>query len=159
MINIIVAIAKNNVIGKNNTLPWHYKEDLQYFKQKTMGKSVLMGSKTFQSIIHSIGKPLPGRKNIVVSKSGFSYPNIDIVDDMIPYLKTFPKEEELFIIGGASIYKQAIPYADRFFITYINREYEGDTFFPKTDLTKYKIISKHTSLDKELTFVVYERMM
>ncbi len=155
MIKIIVAISSNNVIGKAGKLPWHYKEDLQYFKKITLGKKVIMGSKTFQSIIDQLGKALPDRQNIVVTKKNVDYPNIEIVSDFISYIKAFPKDDELFVIGGESIYKQALPFADYLYITRINKEYEGDTYFPEFDMAKYQLISETKS--NILSFQVWER--
>lgn len=154
MINIIVAIAKNNVIGKNNEIPWHYPEDLQYFKEVTMGKNVLMGSKTFYSIIKRLGKPLPGRNNIVLSRNkDFSYPGVTVINDLESFLKS--QTDDIFIIGGSSIYRQTLAYADKLYITFIDDEYEGDTFFPEIDFQNYQLIEKKER--GKLTFCVYQR--
>lgn len=154
MINIIVAIAKNNVIGKNNEIPWHYPEDLQYFKEVTMGKNVLMGSKTFDSIIKRLGKPLPGRNNIVLSRNkDFSYPGVTVINDLESFLKS--QTDDIFIIGGSSIYRQTLAYADKLYITFIDEEYEGDTFFPEIDFQNYQLIEKKER--GKLTFCVYQR--
>lgn len=154
MINIIVAIAKNNVIGKNNEIPWHYPEDLQYFKEVTMGKNVLMGSKTFDSIIKRLGKPLPGRNNIVLSRNkDFSYPGVTVINDLESFLKS--QTDDIFIIGGSSIYRQTLAYADKLYITFIDDEYEGDTFFPEIDFQNYQLIEKKER--GKLTFCVYQR--
>lgn len=156
MISIIVAIAKNNVIGLKNDLPWHYPVDLQYFKKTTLNKTVLMGSKTFYSIINRLSKPLPNRKNIVVTRNeSFSYPGVEVVHDLISFLEK-PHNEEIFIIGGKQIYETSLLYADRLYITHIDKEYKGDVFFPKIDYDKYKLISKKT-ID-ELAFCVYEKV-
>lgn len=154
MINIIVAIAKNNVIGKNNEIPWHYPEDLQYFKEVTMGKNVLMGSKTFYSIIKRLGKPLPGRNNIVLTRNkDFSYPGVTVINDLESFLKS--QTDDIFIIGGSSIYRQTLAYADKLYITFIDEEYEGDTFFPEIDFQNYQLIEKKER--GKLTFCVYQR--
>lgn len=154
MINIIVAIAKNNVIGKNNEIPWHYPEDLQYFKEVTMGKNVLMGSKTFDSIIKRLGKPLPGRNNIVLTRNkDFSYPGVTVINDLESFLKS--QTDDIFIIGGSSIYRQTLAYADKLYITFIDEEYEGDTFFPEIDFQNYQLIEKKER--GKLTFCVYQR--
>lgn len=154
MINIIVAIAKNNVIGKNNEIPWHYPEDLQYFKEVTMGKCVLMGSKTFDSIIKCLGKPLPGRNNIVLTRNkDFSYPGVTVINDLESFLKS--QTDDIFIIGGSSIYRQTLAYADKLYITFIDEEYEGDTFFPEIDFQNYQLIEKKER--GKLTFCVYQR--
>lgn len=156
MISIIVAVAKNNVIGKNNDLPWHYPIDLKYFKETTINKTVLMGSKTFDSIINRRSTPLPKRKNIVVTRNlDFKYPQIEVVHNLDEFLKQ-PHQEEIFVIGGQQIYQACLPYADRLYITHIDKEYEGDVFFPEIDYNKYKLISK--KVIGELAFCVYEKV-
>lgn len=155
MINLIVAIAKNNVIGKGNELPWHYKEDMEYFKKMTMGHTVLMGEATFQSILGYINKPLPGRTSVIASLSGYEYTGVETTDDVISFLANFPADQELFIIGGKIIYDITLDYADRLYITHIDQEYDGDVFFKEIDYHKYNVIQERTSGD--LRFVVYER--
>lgn len=155
MVNLIVAIAKNNVIGIGNKLPWHYKEDLQYFKDTTLNKTVIMGEATFKSILSYLNKPLPNRKSVVASLDGFSYPGVETTDDIIEFLKEFPKEEEIFIIGGKIIYDLTLDIADRLYITHIDKEYKGDVFFKEIDYSKYNKIKEHIS--GELKFSVYER--
>ncbi|MGI6710067.1 MAG: dihydrofolate reductase [Bacilli bacterium] len=155
MISIIVAIGKNNLIGKGNDLPWHYPEDLNYFKQTTLNKTVLMGEQTFYSIFDRIKKPLPNRDNIVATlDKDFNFPGVKVTNDLISFLKQ-KHEEEIFVIGGLQIYKLALPYADRLYITHINKEYEGDVFFPEIDFANYKLISKKEVGD--LAFCIYER--
>lgn len=155
MISIIVAISKNNVIGKDNALPWHYKEDLQYFKQVTLNKTVVMGRQTFESIVSRLQKPLPSRHNVVVTKNKeFSYPGVEVIHDLEDYLKS-PHEEELFIIGGKSIYAATLDKVDRLYITHIMKEYDGDTHFPEVDYSKFELISKEDQ--GELSFCVYQR--
>lgn len=156
MISLIVAIAKNNVIGLDNDLPWHYPQDLKYFKQMTLNKTVLMGSKTFTSIVNRLSKPLPKRDNIVVTRNkSFAYPGVKVVHDLISFLEE-PHEEEIFVIGGKEIYELSLPYADRLYITHIDKEYNGDVFFPKIDYNKYELISKTTF--GELAFCIYEKV-
>jgi dihydrofolate reductase len=156
MVSLIVAIAKNNVIGKGNELPWHYKKDMEYFKRKTMNKKVIMGEKTFESILGYIGKPLPGRISVVASQTGFHYPGIEITNDIFTYLKNVPKEEEVFIIGGKQIYDITLDYADRLYITHIDKAFDGDVFFKEIDYNKYKVI--YEKQDGELLFRIYERI-
>lgn len=155
MINLIVAIAKNNVIGKGNELPWHYKEDLEYFKQTTMGHTVLMGEATFRSILGYIKKPLPGRTSVIATLSGYTYKGVESTDDVLSFIQNFPNDKELFIIGGKIIYDLTLEHADRLYITHINQEHEGDVFFKDIPYDSYKIIKERTSGD--LRFVVYER--
>lgn len=154
MINLIVAIGVNNVIGKDNELPWHYKEDLQYFKETTMNKTVLMGDNTFYSIVSPRGKLLPNRKMVVATLNpNFYYEGVEVVHDLISYLKN--TKEEIFIIGGSQIYKLSLPFVDRLYITHVKKEYEGNIYFPEVDLNMYNKISQKDSGD--LSFCVYER--
>ena len=155
MVNLIVAIGKNNLIGKDNLLPWHYKEDMQYFKEMTMGKKVIMGEQTFKSILSYIKKPLPGRTSVIATLTDYTYPNVEVTNDVIGYLENFPKEEEIFIIGGKIIYDLTLSIADRLYITHVNKEYTGNVYFEEIDYSKYNVISKRDSGD--LTFAVYER--
>lgn len=154
MINIIVAVSKNNVIGKNNDIPWYYPEDLKYFKKVTIGKKVLMGAKTFASIINRLGRPLPGRENYVVTRNqNFSYPNVTVINDLEKFIKSVA--DDVFVIGGSSIYEQTLPFADRLYITFIDEEYEGDTYLPKIDFQKFHLIEKKTR--GKLSFCIYQR--
>jgi dihydrofolate reductase len=155
VINLIVAIAKNNVIGKGNKLPWHYKEDLQYFKDTTLGHTVIMGEATFRSILSYLNKPLPGRTSVIATLSGYSYPGVETTDDILQYLQSFPKEKEIFIIGGKMIYDLTLDIADRLYITHIDKDYEGDVEFKEIDYKKYVKIKE--TIKGELNFSVYER--
>ena len=113
MISIVVALAKNNVIGKKGSLPWYYPEDLKYFRKLTWGHKILMGRKTFESIINRNKKPLPGRKHMVATRdSHFFHPEIEVIRDLEAFLKQ-DFSEELFVIGGAEIYRAALPHAQR----------------------------------------------
>jgi dihydrofolate reductase len=133
---IIAAMAKNNVIGLKNRIPWHIREDFMHFKDLTMGCPIIMGRRTFQSLPI---RPLPGRQNIVVS-SEFSYTNTIVkpsLEEAISFCKDEPK---VFIIGGASIYEQAMKYANMLELTLIDKEYEGDTFFPKINPEEWQLV-------------------
>jgi dihydrofolate reductase len=157
MFNIIVAIAENNCIGKGNDLPWNIPEDLKHFKEITAGKTVLMGSKTFESIMGRIGKPLPNRKNVVVGRDpNYKVPegvlffnDLDIALDNL-------KDEDLFIIGGASIYKQTLDRVDKLFITHVHQTVDGDAFFPQIDPTVWKKIKDEPH--EGFSFAEYERV-
>ena len=155
MVNLIVAIGKDNLIGKDNVLPWHYKEDMNYFKKMTMGKKVIMGEQTFKSILSYIKKPLPGRTSVIATLTDYTYKDVEVTHDIIEYLKNFPKEEEIFIIGGKIIYDLTLDIADRLYITHVHKEYEGNVYFEEIDYSKYNVISKRDSED--LTFAIYER--
>jgi len=132
MISIIAAVANNYCIGQNNQLPWHIPEDLKHFKKLTSGKTVLMGRKTFESIIGYLGKPLPKRKNIVITGNEYyEVPNEVIVYTDLDKALRDNSDEDIFIIGGAGIYKQTIDKADKLYITWIKKEIDGDAYFPK----------------------------
>lgn len=144
MISLIWATDKNNLVGKDNKLPWHYKEDLQYFKKTTLNKKVLMGKQTFDSIISYLGKPLPNRTSIVASLEEFEYKDIEVINDLDKYLKNYNDDDELFIIGGLSIYKQAYKYADKLYITYIDKEHDGNVYFDYS-LENFELLSSNKS--------------
>lgn len=140
-IAMIWAMAENRVIGRNNKLPWHLPNDLKYFKQLTTGKPVIMGRKTYDSI----GKPLPNRVNIVVTRDGnFQADGIKVVHDLPSAIELADAEclisgaDEVIIMGGAEIYKLGLPYADRLYITFVHSEVEGDAYFPEFDLSAYE---------------------
>ncbi|MFW6298044.1 MAG: dihydrofolate reductase [Bacillota bacterium] len=157
-LSIMVAMDKNRLIGKDNALPWHFKEDLKYFKRVTSGHTVLMGRKTFESIRASLGGPLPGRKNLVLSRSLDTLDGAEVIHDATAYFKkAAQKDEEIFVIGGAEVFKAALPYANKLYITSIDAAYEGDTYFPDVDLSAYEKTQEETK--GPLTFTVYERTM
>ena len=142
---LIVAMAKNHVIGINNDLPWHIPQDLKRFKELTKGKPCIMGRNTFESIYARIKKPLPDRPNIVISKSGFSAKGIEVLtglDEAVDHAKTKYPETEIMIIGGASVYEQAIDIVDRMYLTIVEIEPDGDAFFPELHCPDWKIISE-----------------
>ncbi len=156
MVNLIVAIGKNNLIGKGNELPWHYPEDMKYFRETTRNKKVIMGEQTFKSILGYINKPLPNRTSVIATLTDYTYNDVEVTNDIIAYLKEFPKEEEIFVIGGKIIYDLTLDLCDRLYITHVNKEYQGDVFFKEIDYSKYKKISSKISDDLE--FAVYERI-
>lgn len=126
-INLIVAMANNRVIGRDNEMPWHLPADLKHFKATTLKHPIIMGRKTYQSI----GKALPGRKNIVVTRdTNFNLNDATVVNDLQQAIKACDKAEEIMVIGGANIYQQMLAKADRLFLTFIDLEVEGDTYFP-----------------------------
>jgi len=130
---LIAAVAEENrVIGKEGKLPWHIKEDLQHFKRLTTGRPLLMGRKTFESIIEDFGGPLPNRRNIVLTRRGKlpDYPFIETYASLDLALNALSDEPVVFIGGGQHVYEQTLPLADRLELTLIEGSYEGDTFFP-----------------------------
>ena len=126
MISIIVAVARNGVIGGGNTLLWRISEDLKRFKALTTGHPVVMGRKTFESL----GRPLPNRTNVVVTRQHIEIPGCTVAGSLEVALALFPAQEEVFVTGGGQIYAQALPLADRIYLTTVMRDYEGDTRFP-----------------------------
>ena len=121
----IAAMSENRVIGDGNKIPWHLPEDFKWFKKTTTGHVIVMGRKTFESI----GKPLPNRETIVLSKSGFSYPGVRTVGDLSE-VNPANESREVFICGGAQIYEQALPKCSDLFLTRVKRVIDGDAFFP-----------------------------
>ncbi len=152
---LIAAHDPNLVIGKEGGLPWHYSEDLKYFKRTTMGHPLLMGRKVFEELNE---KPLPGRENIVLSriKDYDHVPTFSSIDDALSYLND---EEIVFCIGGGEVYRQMLPRADKLIITEIHESYDGDTFFPEYRLDIGSAWKETKREDKDaLSFVVYERV-
>ncbi len=158
MISLLVAHDLNRVIGVNNEMPWHIPEELAYFKKVSMGKAMIMGRKTFESI----GRPLPGRLNIVVTRNeDYKVEGVEVVHNLDTALsKARNYSEEVVVIGGAEIFRQSLEKADRLYITSIKKEFKGDTYFPEYD-DKWKLMSTsetHTSKDGIMyTFLIYER--
>lgn len=130
LINIIAAVGKNNIIGIKNSLPWNLPADLKYFAQTTKGKTVLMGENTFISILNKIGKPLPNRRNVVLTdKKNKKFAGAEAVYNIEDALKLIG-DGEIFVIGGASVYRQMLPLADKLYLTEVNYNGPGDAFFP-----------------------------
>lgn len=162
IVSAIFAVSENNVIGKGNDLPWRMPADLKHFKNTTMGHPVIMGRKNFDSI----GRPLPGRHNIVVTRDrNFRAEGVSVVHSLREAVEIAgaDRPEEVFIIGGAQIYKKAFPYCDRLYMTRIHTETEGDVFLPEVDFSAWKLISeeKHLPDEKNIhdyTFRIYERI-
>lgn len=138
MISIIVAVAANGVIGNNNSLLWHISEDLRNFKRITSGHPVVMGRKTFKSL----GRPLPNRTNVVVSRTVTEIEGCRVAASLDEAIAMFPEDEEVFIIGGAQIYAQALDAADKIYLTRVEHDYEGDTSFPEWDATRWRLTSR-----------------
>jgi dihydrofolate reductase len=171
ILSMIVATADNNVIGKDNTMPWHLPADLAYFKRVTLGKPIIMGRKTYESI----GMALPGRRNIIISRDENYIPNgkgaegVDVVTSVEKALALVDGSdgnkavEEIMVIGGGAIYKHCLPNADRLYITHINASIDGDTQFPAyNDGTWLKTHNELRVSDEknayDLDFCVYERI-
>lgn len=144
-IALIWAMARNRVIGRDNQLPWYLPNDLKYFKRITTGKPVIMGRKTYESI----GKPLPNRTNIVVTRdTGFEAAGVKVVHSLDEAIELAEAEtlisgaDEVIVMGGAEIYAQALPRADRLYVTLVHAEVEGDAYFPEIDLNAYREVMR-----------------
>ncbi len=152
-ISIIAAIAENNVIGNNNDLIWHISEDLKRFKKLTSGHTIIMGRKTYESLPF---KPLPKRKNIVISrKDDLYFEGAIVVKNPEEALKECKDEDEIFICGGATIYNHFLNIADKMFLTKVHQEFEGDTFFPEIDYYEWELKSKSEKFKDEKSGLDY----
>lgn len=136
---LIAAMAENNVIGRDNTLPWHLPADLKHFKQRTTGHAIIMGRKTFDSI----KKPLPNRTNIVITRQpDWSFPGVITTHSIKEAIAAAGDETEVYIVGGSEIYKQALPLANQLSLTFIHESYEGDAYFPEIDFSQWEEIAR-----------------
>lgn len=151
---LIAAMSENGVIGRENKLPWHLPEDLKHFKKMTMGSPVIMGRKTYDSI----GRVLPGRKNIILSRqSNLKIEGATVVADLESALKDCEGAERAFVIGGAELYRLALPKADSVFLTIIHKKFDGDAVFPAIDFENdFKIVSKEDRETGEFSFSFIE---
>lgn len=150
MITLIAAMAANRVIGKDNGLPRDYPEDMARFRALTAGKPIVMGRKTFDSI----GRPLPKRRNIVLSRSWFAAEGVEVFATIDDIVTATQDEAEVMITGGQTIYEQFLPYADRIELTIIHKEYEGDTYFP---VFEENFVEVARDVREWLDFVTYEK--
>jgi len=139
MISIIVAVAENNVIGKDNNLIWHLPKDLKHFKETTTGHFIIMGRKTFESN----GRPLPNRTNVIITKDkNYQAEGCVILHSLEDAINIAKNDSEVFIIGGGEIYKQAMPIADRIYLTKVHHLFDGDTFFPEINMKDWTEVSR-----------------
>ena len=151
-VNLIVAMAKNRVIGIDNKMPWHLPADFAWFKKHTLGHPVIMGRKTFESI----GKPLPGRRNIVVSRNRhWRADGCDVFSSLDAALASGINSEQIFVIGGASLYQEALPVTDRIYLTEVDAAPPGDTYFPALDASQWQEQSRtHHEVDFKNAFAM-----
>lgn len=163
MIAIVVAKAKNGVIGASNDLPWYLPADLRHFKELTSGHTVVMGRKTFDSIVSRLGKPLPQRKNIVVTRNeSFEHEGVEVAHSVNEAVAK-AEGESIFIIGGAEIYSASLPLVDTLYITEVHAEIAGDTYFPELQKEDWYEVSResHDADDKNnfpYSFVTLKRV-
>lgn len=159
MVSIIVAIAQNGTIGDKNSLLWHIKEDMRFFRTTTSGHAVVMGRKTFESLG---SRPLPKRTNIVITRADRAFEGALTAHSLEEAIRLAEGDEEIFIIGGAQIYREALRIADRMYITRVMHDYEGDTSFPDIDLSEWELVAeeKHDrgeEYEHPFAFLTYER--
>ena len=158
-VSLIVAMAKNRVIGVNNTLPWHLPADLKRFKSLTMGHHIVMGRKTYESI----GKPLPGRTSVVVTRNpDYSVPGVIMENSLEAAIAACGDDEDIFVIGGAELYRQAVTLADRIYLTEIEAEISGDAHFTELDSKQWQETGRESHDRDEKNaykyhFVIYDR--
>lgn len=159
LISIIVAMDKNRVIGKDNDLPWRLSADLKHFKKITMGKPIIMGRKTYDSI----GKPLPGRENIILTRdASFTAEGCTVMHSLNEIFEYCSAHEEIMIMGGATLYAVTLEQADKLYITQVHAEVEGDTWFPDFDITAWHETDRldfnaDDKNDYDYSFIVLER--
>ncbi len=139
IVSIIAAMDRNRLIGNKNQLPWHLPADLAHFKKVTMGKPVIMGRKTYESI----GRPLPGRTNIVLTRDpSFQADGVITTDSLAAAIELAGDADEVMIIGGGSIYELALPIADRLYLTYVENSFDGDAWFPEFDHSQWQLVDE-----------------
>ena len=160
MVSIIVAVAQNGVIGDKNALLWHIKEDMRFFRTTTSGHAVVMGRKTFESLG---SKPLPKRTNIVITRQDIDFDGTLTAHSLSEAIELAGDDSEIFIIGGAQIYAEALKCADRIYLTRVERDYEGDTSFPEIDYSQWKLVSEERyergeEYESPFAFLVYDRV-
>lgn len=155
--SLIAAVAKNNCIGNKNKIPWNIPEDFQYFKKTTLSKTCLMGQATFESIVGYLGKPLPGRTTVVLSRDpNFIAPNdVRVFDDLNKAWEEL-KNEDVFVCGGASIYAQTINRVDTLYITHVDQVVDGDVFFPEIDQNIWRETNREDH--DGFSFVTYSKI-
>ncbi|QJX80655.1 dihydrofolate reductase [Priestia megaterium] len=156
MISLIVAFSRNRAIGKNNKLLWHIPNDLKYFKEVTLGKTIIMGRRTFESI----GRPLPNRQNVVLTNNlEWEHQGVEVIHSLDEIQLS---SEEVIFIGGETIYEQILPFVERMYITYVDEFFEGDAFFPQINRDNWKQVKKEKGVFNESNpynyyFLVYEK--
>ena len=155
IISLIVAMDKNNLIGKNNKIPWHIPGELKRFRAITMGKPIIMGRKTFESI----GKPLDGRENVVLTNNkSYKQDGVKTYNNISEVISDFTNHDEIFVIGGSEIYALLLPLAHKLYITKIDKIYDGDTWFPKIHYNEWKI-EESIQITEETTQTRYENII
>jgi dihydrofolate reductase len=161
MISLIAAVAQNRALGKDGQLLWHLPEDMRYFRETTRGKPVIMGRKTWESL-PDVFRPLPGRRNIVISRNpAYDAPGATLAGSLEEAVRLAQDDAEVFVIGGAEIYRQALPLAQRLYLTEVARDFDADAFFPEFSASDWTEISRSAAkncADLDFTFAVYQRI-
>ncbi len=158
-LSCIVAVSENGVIGRDNGLPWKLSADLRRFKQLTTGHAIIMGRKTFDSI----GRPLPNRTSIVLTRDlDYAPPGVMVVHSLDEAVAACKDQEEAFVIGGEAVFREALPRTERLYLTRVHASVEGDAYFPEPDLTDWKLVQQERHLEDDknnyaFTFQVHER--
>lgn len=160
MVSIIVAIAQNGTIGDKNSLLWHIKEDMRFFRTTTSGHAVIMGRKTFESLG---SKPLPKRTNIVITRADRNFEGALTAHSLEEAVAMAEGDDEIFIIGGAQIYAEALKLADRMYITRVEHDYDGDTVFPEIDFSQWRLVREERyergeEYESPFAFQTYDRI-
>jgi dihydrofolate reductase len=157
ILSLIVAMDRRRLIGRDNALPWRLPEDLRHFKATTLGKPIIMGRKTWESL----GRPLPGRRNILVSRNpAYAAEGAEVAASLPAALQLAQDEEEVFVIGGSELYRQALPLAHRLYLTEIDAAFEGDAWFPEFSADEWLETSREPQVGADglpFAFVLYER--
>jgi dihydrofolate reductase len=156
-LSVIAAVARNGVIGRDNALPWRLPEDLKRFKLLTMGHHIIMGRKTYESL----GRLLPGRTTVIVSRNAqYAVPGALVAGSLKQALTACAADDEVFVIGGAQLYREALPLADKLYLTLIDKDFEGDAHFPPYDAARWHEASRESGISGDgwgYDFVVYEQ--
>ena len=163
-LSLIAAVAKNRAIGKDGQLLWHLPDDMRYFRETTRGKPVIMGRKTWESLPAKF-RPLPGRQNSVVSRNpDFSAPGASLfssVEDALNALSALDTASEVFVIGGAALYSEMLPHAERLYLTEIDADFDGDVFFPEFPRADWRELSRHKGPEQNglhYSYAIYARV-
>ena len=160
IVSDVVAISENHVIGKDNKLLWYLPNDLKHFKEITTGHTIIMGRKTYESV----GKPLPKRRNIIITRQDITIEGCEVVNSIEAALALCAGEEEVFIVGGAEIYKLAMPLTNRIYLTIVHKQFDGDSFFPEINKQEWKEVSREDHQPDEknslpYSFITLERVV
>lgn len=152
MILIAACAGTSQVIGNHGALPWHFSCDLKFFKATTRGHTILMGRKTFDGIMAQFGRPLPDRRHLIVSRDPAYRPAVgEVFSTIQSAITALPPSEDLFVVGGQQIYEQTLPLADKIYLTRIDKDYDGDAFFPPLDLALWRLANERLEVENDVS--------